>query len=188
MHWLSRFGSTLDRRVVGLSTKGTPCAAHRLCEQCEKTTDTYCLLHRLFVLACLGFGVVALLPWCAPLRPYEVVSPVFYSQVVFSYETESQLIDFRLFTTLAAALMLAAAAVLAKGPARMPKARPLFFVAFGLMSFSLFRLVEVQAFHDDPVWFDFWEEMTELLFVVGLALLLYWARGPLGIGGRTKSG
>jgi aminoglycoside phosphotransferase (APT) family kinase protein len=45
-----------------------------------------------------------------------------------------------------------------------------FFIAF-----SMFRLVLVASFVDNQVWFAFWEETTELLFVglVGAVLLLF---------------
>jgi hypothetical protein len=56
----------------------------------------------------------------------------------------------------------------------------LFSVALGAMGFSLLRLMLVAPFSDNQVWFAFWEETTEVLYVgvVG-AVLVFFRRGLL---------
>ena len=45
--------------------------------------------------------------------------------------------------------------------------------ALGALTFSLFRLVLDVIFHETLVWFEFWEEASELLYVLGVGLLLW---------------
>ena len=56
-----------------------------------------------------------------------------------------------------------------------------FFLAAGVgaLGFSCFRLVFVQVYRDNLAWFSFWEEVTELIFVVGAALVLWIFRHGL---------
>jgi len=45
--------------------------------------------------------------------------------------------------------------------------------ALGALAFSLFRLALDTIFHEALVWFEFWEEASELLYVLGVSLLLW---------------
>ena len=55
-----------------------------------------------------------------------------------------------------------------------------FFAAgMGTMGFSFLRLVLFHAFRDNLVWFGAWEEVTELLFVLGVGATLWIFRGAL---------
>ena len=51
----------------------------------------------------------------------------------------------------------------------------LFSAAVGAMGFSLLRLMLVAPFSDNQVWFAFWEETTELIYVglIGAVLALF---------------
>jgi hypothetical protein len=51
--------------------------------------------------------------------------------------------------------------------------------ALGPLSFGLLRLFFVSSFTDHLMWFDVWEEITELLFVVGVGVVLWVFRGRL---------
>jgi len=57
----------------------------------------------------------------------------------------------------------------------LPISKFLFAAALGAIGFSFFRLLLLAPFADNQVWFVFWEEITELLYVlaVGVALILF---------------
>jgi hypothetical protein len=47
------------------------------------------------------------------------------------------------------------------------------------MGFSLLRLIFFSLHSDNQVWFDFWEEVTELMFVAAIAFILWAFRKSL---------
>ena len=47
------------------------------------------------------------------------------------------------------------------------------------MGFGLFRLVLLQVYRDNLVWYAAWEEVTELLFVLSAGLVLWIFRHGL---------
>jgi hypothetical protein len=55
------------------------------------------------------------------------------------------------------------------------------FLAAGLghLGFSFFRLALLAFYQENMVWFVFWEEMTELVFVVSMGLVLWIFRDGL---------
>ena len=56
----------------------------------------------------------------------------------------------------------------------------IFFAAgIGAMGFSFFRLFLLHCYRDNLVWFAAWEEITEMLFILGVTLVLWTFRLPL---------
>jgi len=56
----------------------------------------------------------------------------------------------------------------------------LFFAAgSGALGFSFFRLLLLHVYRDDLVWFVAWEEITELMFIVGTLATLWIFRDSL---------
>jgi hypothetical protein len=52
----------------------------------------------------------------------------------------------------------------------------LFSAGFGALGFSLFRLALASIFANDLVWFEFWEEFTELMFTSAAGFVLWQFR------------
>jgi hypothetical protein len=61
----------------------------------------------------------------------------------------------------------------------LPLAKILFAAGAGPLAFGMFRSVLTAMYSQDLVWFAFWEEFTELLFVVGTCFLLWIFRQGL---------
>lgn len=56
----------------------------------------------------------------------------------------------------------------------------IFFAAgLGPLGFGFLRLILLHAYRENLVWFNFWEELTELIFVVGIGLTLWLFRSNL---------
>jgi hypothetical protein len=51
--------------------------------------------------------------------------------------------------------------------------------AIGTSGFSLFRFLVFQGYRDNLVWMDFWEETTELLYIAGVVVILWYFRRSL---------
>lgn len=168
-----------DERALGLLAPDARCAFQKLCGACWKRQPVACGLHRTFVLVALAGVALAVLPFTAPLRSLAQVVPVFGTDVLYAYSLELQLQNFRVFPVVAAVAFLASLVLLRGGPTRAQRAVGPFFVGLGFLSFAYFRLFLLAAFRETPVFFDFWEEATELLAIVGVGLLLLFFRGPL---------
>jgi len=171
----------LDQRTLGLSDPKAGCSLRRLCGRCWKQEEVSCLLQRVMLFLAPAFAVVSLMPWTAPLRSSHSLSMVFGTPVAFGYPIDLQLADFRVYPLIAAVLLLAALVLLLGGGHSLRRAQLPLFGGIGFMSFSLFRFFLLEAYRTAPVWADFWEETTELLFILGLGLFLFFYRRRLGL-------
>jgi hypothetical protein len=52
-------------------------------------------------------------------------------------------------------------------------AKIFFSAGMGYLGFSILRLLLFSPFRDNVVWFTFWEEITELIYVGGVAFVLW---------------
>ena len=69
---------------------------------------------------------------------------------------------------------------LKKGQKPLPPLSKLFFsVGFGTFGFAFFRVALNALFVDNLVWFEFWEEMTELIFIAAVGYVLWSFRNTL---------
>jgi hypothetical protein len=55
----------------------------------------------------------------------------------------------------------------------------LFSAGLGALGFSLFRITLASMFANNLVWFEFWEEATELMFISAFAFMLWQFRNSL---------
>jgi hypothetical protein len=61
----------------------------------------------------------------------------------------------------------------------VPWSKFLFAAGLGPLGFGTMRMALLGVFSDDLMWFDTWEEWTELLFVLGVAVVLWIFRHGL---------
>ncbi len=166
----------LDGRVLRL-TEGSPsCVLRRLCGACPSAEGRPgarpCRLRWLIKMAAPAAAIFCLMPWCLPIRPLRLTADILGARVLFSYSDFLQVIDFRIYPAIALASLSVAALRIWRGPMSLTNAQLPFFAGAGLLSFSLFRFLLLNAFRDAPAWMNFWEETTELIFVLVLAFFL----------------
>ena len=171
----------LDERVLRLHDPKARCVVQRFCGTCVKKDEVSCAMQRLFLFTSLALLPLALLPWTVPIAAHDHLATILGSDVRFHYALELQLLEFRLFPALAVVLLLLTLWHLRRGFAGIPRAEWPFFGAVGLLTYSLMRLFLLEATRRQPVWADFWEELTELLTLAGVALVLWVFRRPLGL-------
>jgi rhodanese-related sulfurtransferase len=171
----------LDERMVHVSAAASVCVFKRLCGPCWKNQKAPCRLHRLLVFAAPALAVLALMPWCLPLRSLYQVSKVYATPVLYSYSPGLQLIDFRAYSLLALVFFVFAMARLLRGAPDFRAAQFSFFAGVGLLSFSLFRFFLLETYRQSPAWMDFWEEATELIMILGLCWFLFHYRIEAGL-------
>jgi hypothetical protein len=61
----------------------------------------------------------------------------------------------------------------------LPLAKIFFAAGIGPLGFGMFRSILTGMYSQHMVWFNFWEEVTELLFIVGVCFILWVFRQSL---------
>jgi hypothetical protein len=178
----------VDDRVVKLSDPAARCAFQRLCGRCIKQEPVPCAVKRLFLFAAPALAITSLVPLTLPLAPRSFFTTVLSSPTDYSRGLVLLLVEFRVYPLLAAAALLLATLLLLGGKASIRRARLPFFSGLGLGSYALLRFFLYEAFAARPVLADLWEETTELLAVLGVAVFLLCFRGPLGLGSPAGRG
>ena len=61
----------------------------------------------------------------------------------------------------------------------LPMAKIFFAAGIGPLGFGMFRSILAGMYNQNLVWFNFWEELTELLFIIGVCFALWVFRKSL---------
>ena len=170
----------LDRRVIHHSTQGDRCALFGLCRVCIKYTKVECALEQIFRVLIPALLLVTFLPLSAELRPLSYDVTVLGKATNYSVMLSSQLFEIR-YCPFVAFVFLASAwlVLLFKRKNPVPLSKILLAVALGPLSFGLMRLFLAAVFQEDLSWFNTWEELTELVFIVAVARVLWLFRKSL---------
>jgi rhodanese-related sulfurtransferase len=173
----------MDRWLIRYSDAAKACAALPLCRQCIKHAEVPCGLRRLFYLLIPATMVLAFMPLTAGFPADSYNTTILGTYYNYSHPVVYQVYEIRLLPILALALMAASLAVLLlKKREPVAWSKLLFAAGMGPLGFSLMRLFIYAPYHTNQVWFAFWEEITELLFVIGVAVVLWLFRKALFAG------
>ncbi len=170
-----------DRRLIKYSPAKDRCAALSLCRACIKyDADVPCGLRRVFAMFLPATIVVAAMPLCADLKTAAYDTHILGTTVHYSDTLADQLFEIRYCPYMAVLLLTASWLVLLfKRQEPVPLAKLLFAAGMGPVGFGFMRLFLSAAYREDPVWFNAWEEITELLFVAAVAFILLVFRQSL---------
>ena len=170
----------LDRRVFMVSDPGRQCAALNLCSGCVKYTDAPCGLRRTFYLLIAACIVLALAPLCSPWHAISYNTLVYGTPYHLTHPLVYQAFELRYCPLAAIVLMTASLLVLRfKRHNAMAWSKLFFAAGLGPFGFGYLRLILAGSYAENRVWFNFWEEATELLFIVGVCVLLWIFRARL---------
>jgi len=175
----------MDGRLLRFTAAKERCAALALCGRCVKYADGPCGLRRLFLLFIPAAGLLAILPLTADYKLGAYHSEVLGATVCYSHTITSQLFEMRLCPVVSLVFFAVSWWVLYRGGEKsVSLSKTLFAAGLGPLSFGLLRTFLVATFNDDLMWFETWEEWTELLFVAGTAFVL-WVFWP-GLASRQQ--
>lgn len=176
----------VDRRLLKLSDPDARCAALGMCRRCIKHADVPCGLRQVFLFLIPATMIVALAPLCVDPVPVSYNTQVFGTFYNYSHPVVHQVFEVRYLPCAAVLLLAVSLGVLwLKKRDAVLWAKVFFAAGMGAMGFGFFRLVLFQAYRDNLVWFNAWEELTELLFVLGVGAVLWVFRGALLPGRRA---
>ncbi len=168
----------LDVRLLKLTSSRGACAAIGLCGRCTRHDAVGCRARQLGLLMLPVLAVVGAIPLLAPLVPQAYSVTVLGFPYSYARLEPYEFIERRLLPILAITLLFAAwLPLLRKGEPPVPGiTKGLASAGLGALGFCLLRVFLSSLFVRDLVWFEFWEEATELIFVGCVALALWHLR------------
>jgi len=171
----------LDERLIHFSQADRRCALLPVCGPCVKYQAVRCGIRRIAQLACLVMIVLAIIPLLSPFSytAYNTqIGPVnhYYVRPIVHQWFEARYSPAVAigFFSLALLVMLFTPQVTIH-----PLARVLLCGGIGFFGFSLFRVTLGLIYAEALVWATFWEELTELMFVVAVIFILWVFRRTL---------
>jgi len=170
----------IDLRFVKYSDPKARCAALSLCHRCIKHADVPCGLQRTFLLMIPAVMVLCLMPFCARLVHVSYNTRIWGTFYNYSHPVAYQVFEVR-YLPAAAVLLLGVSwfVLIFKRGEAVWWSKVFFSAGSGALGFAFFRLMLLQTYRDDLVWFAAWEELTELLFVLSAGLVLWFFRHGL---------
>lgn len=170
----------MDHRFFKYTNPKDRCAAIELCRSCTKYTSVPCGLKRSFLLFLPMLIIVALMPFTAALNTISYDTRILGTCYNYSHPIAHQLYEIRFAPAAAIVLLIIAIPFLAFAKNdSMLKSKVLFAAAVGSLGFGFFRWILLACYHDNLVWFECWEEISELLFIVGTLAILWLFRHGL---------
>ncbi len=172
-----------DLRVLGYSDPKQRCGLLGLCRQCTRSGDGACALTRIFYFLVPAGIVLAFIPLLSGTHAVSYNTTILGFPYNYSHPVVYQVFEIRYAPVYAVVLLTAAFLVLHFMKAGVTAFRVLFAGGIGALGFALLRLVFFNVNRDNLVWFNFWEEVTELMFVGGVGFILWTFRHGLLPGG-----
>ena len=164
----------LDVRLLKRNQPEERCAFRALCGPCKRNTPQGCTVHNGLLLSLAFAAILTFIPLTAPLLPHAYNTSIYgfpYSYTRFAlYEWYEN----RALPLLALICFALALLALLRSKEPLPLWAKIFFSAgLGALGFSLLRLALASIFREALIWFEFWEEMTELMYIVGAGLVVW---------------
>jgi rhodanese-related sulfurtransferase len=169
-----------DRRVLHLADPDRRCAALGLCQSCIKYGDAPCRLRRVFLFILPACIAIAAMPLCAGFRDVSYNTRILGTDYNFSHRLVYQQYELLYCPIVSMILLTASLLVLSlKRHDPLPLAKILFAAGIGPLGFSALRMILAGTYSSNMVWFNVWEESTELIFIVGVCVVLWIFRHSL---------
>jgi rhodanese-related sulfurtransferase len=175
----------IDRRILFLSAPDHKCAALQLCRQCVKYEKVPCKLRRVFYVMIPALAIVALMPLFANQSTTSYTTMIFGTCFHYARRLIYQHFEMQ-YCPLAAIILLSTSwlVLLFKKTRSLPWAKILFAAGIGPLGFGMFRTILTTMYSQNLVWFAFWEEATELMFIISVCFVLWIFRKSLFVGER----
>jgi rhodanese-related sulfurtransferase len=170
----------MDARLIHLSDPGQKCTALMMCRACIKYGKNPCRLKQMFYFIIPACVVLAAIPFSSPVRAVAYNTHIWGTFYSFSHSVFYQIFEIRYCPIFAIVFYLISLLVLRfKKNEAIEWAKIFFAAASGSLGFGMFRLVLFSLYSENQVWFNFWEEATELIFVAGACFVLWSFRKSL---------
>ncbi len=176
---------SIDTRVVKFSDPEARCALLNLCKRCYKQNEVSCALKRLFMFLIPSFFVLSFMPFCVAPKAVSYNTNILLTYYNFTHPVIYQIFEIRYCPLIALLFFAMSFFVLTfKKHDPVSSAKVFFAAGMGGFGFCFLRLILFGLFADS--WFNSWEEITELILVLGVGIVLWEFRGSLLLGKRLR--
>ncbi|HPS55609.1 MAG TPA: rhodanese-like domain-containing protein [Sedimentisphaerales bacterium] len=170
----------MDGRILMLSAPDKKCAALGLCKKCIKYENVPCGLKRTFFMIIPASILLALMPLCADWHDTSYNTMILGTFYNYTHRIVYQQFEILYCPIITIIILIVSLLVLYfKKDNPLPMAKIFFAAGIGPLGFGMFRSILAGMYSQNMVWFNFWEEVTELLFIVGVCFILWVFRQSL---------
>jgi len=170
----------MDSRILMLSDPNKKCAALNLCRKCIKYENVPCGLKRTFFMIIPASILLALMPLFADWHNNSYNTMIFGTFYHYTHRLIYQQFELLYCPIASIALLTISLLILTlKREDSLLLAKILFAAGIGPLGFGMLRSILAGLYSQNMVWFNFWEEGTELLFIVGVCFVLWVFRQSL---------
>lgn len=158
----------LDVHVIKLSAQGQRCSALGLCRRCIKNEEVDCGARKILLLMIPAICVLAFIPLLAPINTVSYNTQILSTPYNYTHLVIYQLFESRYCPISALILLTSAFLVLWRQPRQPISICVRIFISAGVgaLGFSFLRLLFGQVYANNLLWSTFWEELSELLFLI----------------------
>ena len=163
----------LDSKILGFSDPQKKCALMGLCRQCRKYNATYCGLQRLLYFLMPALIILAFIPLLVNFNALSYNTRVLGILYNYSHPVIYQFFELRYAPIYALIFIGLSFLTLFAKEDNINVVKVLFAIGIGALAFSYLRMTFWGIYHDNFVWPNFWEELTELIYTSGVAFI-FW--------------
>ena len=172
-----------DKRIIKYSDINAKCVWFSVCKKCIKVKDVSCGLTRIFKWIVPSLILISLMPLNAVTRFVSYDTYILDSLYRYGHSELYQIFEIRYAPFVAIVFFIVSLFMLPRNHEDGVLLSKVFFSgATGFIGFSFFRLILLSFYKENMLWFVFWEEATELLLIIFIAVILWIFReGLLGL-------
>ncbi|MHC4661091.1 MAG: rhodanese-like domain-containing protein [Planctomycetota bacterium] len=164
----------IDTRIIRYSDPAKRCGLLGFCGQCIKNTDVPCGFLRLFYFLVPVAAVISLMPLCIEMQYISFNTTVWGYKYNISHPVIYQFFEVRYCPILAITLCAVSFLMLLfKKGGDISQAKLFFAAGTGPLLFGLLRGFTFHGYIGTLVWYTFWEEVTEFLFICSIVVVLW---------------
>ncbi len=165
----------LDTRILNISDPQKKCAAINLCPECIKyKTDEPCGFIRLLLIVIPSVVVLCFMPLLSSLVQKSYNTNILGVLYTYIHPVIYQVFEIRIAPIIAILFFISSFwALWSKKMNSLHLSKILFSAGMGFFGFSMFRLILFAINRDNLVWFVVWEEVTELVYILGICAVFF---------------
>ncbi len=171
-----------DQRIIKYSDIDARCGWLSVCKRCIKNKDVPCGLTRMFKWLILAAIIISVMPLNSMTRFVSYDTYILGSLYRYGHSELYQIFEIRYAPIVAIVFYMVSFLMMPRNHEDgVLFSKVSFSAGTGFIVFSFFRMFFLTAYTENMLWFVFWEEATELLLIVFIAVFLWIFReGLLG--------
>jgi rhodanese-related sulfurtransferase len=178
-----------DTRLVHFSERDKRCSLLNQCKICYKYNEADCKLSKLFRAFILSFMVITLIPFLSSVSPVSYNTSILDYSYNYSHPVIFQILESKILPVISLIFFVITYIYLIRKNNEVGRTvKFLFAGGAGFLGFSMLRVVLLKLYSDNLLWFVVAEEVTELVYILNIAFLLWIFKKDIYIKGKAQEG